>query len=50
VQDADEESATLRSRLDDSELAAFVARCDALLSNPVLPEMYPWRCVPWPMI
>ena len=50
VQDADEESAALRSRLGESELAAFVTRCDALLSHPVLPEMYPWRCVPWPIL
>jgi len=36
--------------LSGRERRALVARCDAVLANPVLPEMYPWRCVPWPVV
>ncbi len=32
------------------ELEALLERTSKLLAHPVLPEMYPWRCVPWPMI
>lgn len=46
----DEASATVRGRLASYELEAFATRCDALISHPVLPEMYPYRCVPWPLI
>ncbi len=40
----------LLERLTEAERAAVVRRTDALLSYPVLPEMYPWRCTPWPLI
>ena len=43
-------SAALRALLAAPEAAAFIKRCDGLLSSPVLPEMYPWRCVPWPLV
>jgi uncharacterized repeat protein (TIGR03843 family) len=46
----DPAAVALCSLLATAEVAAFVRRCDALLSNPVLPEMYPWRCVPWPLV
>jgi uncharacterized repeat protein (TIGR03843 family) len=46
----DPAAAPLCSLLAGPEVAAFIKRCDALLSNPVLPEMYPWRCVPWPLV
>ena len=41
---------SLSGALSGAELRALIARCDALLADPVLPEMYPWRCVPWPMV
>jgi uncharacterized repeat protein (TIGR03843 family) len=47
---ADPDVAALTSLLSTREQAALVARVDELLSRPVLPEMYPWRCVPWPMV
>lgn len=40
----------LTSLLSAREVRALLARIDALLARPVLPEMYPYRCVPWPMI
>ena len=36
--------------LSAREVRALVGRVDGLLARPVLPEMYPYRCVPWPMI
>ena len=50
LQSEDASTATLRSLLHPAEVAAFVRRSAALLAQPVLPEMYPWRCVPWPLI
>ncbi|MDA0352201.1 MAG: SCO1664 family protein [Chloroflexi bacterium] len=50
VAGADETSAPFRDRLAGYELEAFATRCDALASHPVLPQMYPYRCVPWPLI
>ena len=43
-------TAALRDRLRESEVDALVGRLAKLLAHPVLPEMYPWRCVPWPVI
>jgi uncharacterized repeat protein (TIGR03843 family) len=40
----------LRACLRAEELAALERRCAALVAQPVLPEMYHWRCVPWPLI
>ncbi|HRC63354.1 MAG TPA: SCO1664 family protein [Dehalococcoidia bacterium] len=40
----------LRDWIAEAEVDAIVRRCDALLGHPVLPEMYPWRCVPWPLL
>lgn len=50
MRDRDAVSERLRACLTDREVDAFAARAARLLSSPVLPEMYPWRCVPWPMI
>jgi len=46
----DEDVRALQRWLDGAEIDALVQRCDRLLSHPVLPEMYPWRCVPWPLV
>ena len=50
MRDRDASSEPLRAFLTDAEVDAFVERTAQLLAYPVLPEMYPWRCVPWPMI
>ena len=50
VTGADETSEPFRERLGERELEAFAERCEALVAHPVLPEMYPYRCVPWPLI
>ncbi len=46
----DEPARVLGRWIEEAEIDGIVRRCDALLSNPVLPEMYPWRCVPWPLV
>ena len=48
--DDDESSEALRSCLSELELAALVRRCEELAEHPVLPEMFAYRCVPWPLI
>ncbi|MSQ30499.1 MAG: SCO1664 family protein [Dehalococcoidia bacterium] len=48
--EGDAASAALRARLDAAERAALVERCEEMLATPVLPEMYPWRCTPWPLV
>lgn len=50
LRDRDESAEPLRALLTDAEVDAIVGRAEKLLAHPVLPEMYPWRCVPWPMI
>lgn len=40
----------LSELLAEDELAALIRRSDELLGHPVLPEMFPYRCVPWPLI
>lgn len=50
IDGGDEASAPFRDRLAAYEIEALITRCDALLSHPVLPKMYPYRCVPWPLI
>jgi uncharacterized repeat protein (TIGR03843 family) len=40
----------LSELLADDELAALIRRSDELLGHPVLPEMFSYRCVPWPLI
>jgi uncharacterized repeat protein (TIGR03843 family) len=50
MHDRDESTEPLRAYLSEPEVEAFVERAARLLAHPVLPEMYPWRCVPWPMI
>ena len=50
MRDRDASTEPLRAFLTDAETDAFVERTARLLAYPVLPEMYPWRCVPWPMI
>ena len=37
-------------RLRPTERSALAMRVRHLLAEPVLPEMYPWRCTPWPLI
>ncbi len=32
------------------EPEALSARTRVLLASGVLPQMYPWRCTPWPLI
>jgi len=46
----EEPARILRRWLDEPEVDAIARRCEVLLSHPVLPEMYPWRCVPWPLV
>jgi len=50
LESGDESTETLRSSLSARELEALVARCAALSRHPVLPEMFAYRCVPWPLI
>ena len=50
LQAADDSTAALRDLISPSEVEALIERSTALLQHPVLPEMYPWRCVPWPLI
>ena len=50
MRDRDASAEPLRAFLTDAEADALVERTARLLARPVLPEMYPWRCVPWPMI
>ncbi len=47
---ADPSTDALRACLSVAEVEALIERSTELLANPVLPEMYPWRCVPWPPI
>ena len=47
---ADASTDALRACLHEREVEALIERSTELLANPVLPEMYPWRCVPWPPI
>jgi uncharacterized repeat protein (TIGR03843 family) len=44
------ETAGFRAMITAGEVDTFVRRCAAMLADPVLPEMYPWRCVPWPLV
>ncbi len=48
--DRDAATAALRACLHDREVEALIERSTELLAHPVLPEMYPWRCVPWPPV
>jgi len=48
--DAGEPSTELRALLQEDEVAAIIRRADQLLAHPILPEMFPYRCVPWPLI
>lgn len=40
----------LRARIKPREITALARRIEAFLRSPVLPEMYPWRCTPWPLV
>ena len=40
----------LAERLPDDQRAALIERLSELIEQPVLPEMFPWRCWPWPLI
>ena len=46
----EEPAAALLALIEPAEVDALVQRCTDLAEQPVLPEMYPWRCVPWPMV
>lgn len=46
----DEPAAPLLEHVSPAEVVALVQRSAELASHPVLPEMYPWRCVPWPLV
>ncbi len=50
IASGDDSADALRSCLSESEHRALIARCDALAAHPVLPEMFPYRCVPWPLV
>ena len=43
-------AAALLVALSGRERRALIARCETVLADPVLPKMYPWRCVPWPVV
>ncbi|MCC6236477.1 MAG: SCO1664 family protein [Dehalococcoidia bacterium] len=45
-----EDARSLLEPLTSRERGALVERIEAFLRDPVLPEMYPWRCTPWPLI
>ena len=47
---SDDSTAALRRLLTQAEVEALTARCSDMVDGPVLPEMYTWRCVPWPLI
>jgi len=44
------ETEALAARLPADEHAALIERLGELIEQPVLPEMFPWRCWPWPLI
>lgn len=46
----DPDIAALHALLAPAEVAALGARAEMLAADPVLPAMYPWRCVPWPLV
>jgi hypothetical protein len=46
----EEPAQALRRWLEEAEIDALIERCERVLDHPVLPEMYPWRCVPWPLV
>lgn len=50
VAHAEATAAPLRAWLDPREQEALIARATHMLEDPVLPEMFPYRCVPWPLI
>jgi len=50
IADRDDGSETFTQLLSEDEVAALVRRSDELLAHPFLPEMYPYRCVPWPLV
>ncbi len=50
IDGGDEAADELRRHLGRREPEALLGRIEALLAHPVLPEMYPWRCTPWPLV
>ncbi|MSQ42338.1 MAG: hypothetical protein EXR65_04805 [Dehalococcoidia bacterium] len=46
----EESTAEFRALLSETEVQALVRRCAALAAHPQLPEMFAYRCVPWPLI
>jgi uncharacterized repeat protein (TIGR03843 family) len=43
-------AAALEELLTARERGALLERIERLCAHPRLPEMYPWRCTPWPLI
>lgn len=50
LESSDESTVTLRTSLSEREIQALADRCLALCEQPVLPDMFAYRCVPWPLI
>ncbi|MEZ4502071.1 MAG: hypothetical protein R3C39_05565 [Dehalococcoidia bacterium] len=50
VEAGEDAVAALTTRMTERERLALLARIDQLIAHPVLPEMYPWRCTPWPLV
>lgn len=50
VRTGDPASDALLAHLRGREPDCLVERIDRLLGSATLPEMYPWRCTPWPLI
>ncbi len=44
------EADELLARLSADERVALIERIGVLIARPLLPEMFPWRCWPWPLI
>ena len=40
----------LENLLSQDEIYALIERCNEIINEPVLPNIYPWRCWPWPLI
>jgi uncharacterized repeat protein (TIGR03843 family) len=50
LDDGDAEADGVRQHLGPGESEALSRRVKALLGAGALPQMYPWRCTPWPLI
>ena len=50
IASGDPSAQALRRCLAAEEHEALIARCEELAANPLLPEMFAYRCVPWPLV